>query len=342
MPLDTVQHSIHIRRKKNQRVFRNIARLWDIGKKAQSHQDILDGLHPWQDDITLKFENVLPVLLGIIGVLFCLLLLIQPSNIWLQFCLLIGLGCIFWAFITYEQDDPIEEVITFLEQESIAQRYQLAWQQPPQHLARILQPVYLIAHLKSLFPLFNLGNLSNEIRRYASTVWQDQQGKQHQVLVFEYRYVSETRIKDQNGNDYKVREVVRHLSGVFVFDVQLQGLAVTSNNKTFGAPYHVPWHTSDIRLNQKLNFFGSDAIQLARTLSPAMVLKLDDFFQHQQGDLLFHPERNTLCFLGNRNLFEISSKAKNIQDISALRGHLRTFKLPYLEQLQTDLIDFLD
>ena len=131
MPLDTVQHSIHIRRKKNQRVFRNIARLWDIGKKAQSHQDILDGLHPWQDDITLKFENVLPVLLGIIGVLFCLLLLIQPSNIWLQFCLLIGLGCIFWAFITYEQDDPIEEVITFLEQESIAQRYQLAWQQQP-------------------------------------------------------------------------------------------------------------------------------------------------------------------------------------------------------------------
>ena len=77
-------------------------------------------------------------------------------------------------------------------------------------------------------------------------------------------------------------------------------------------------------------------------LSTAMVLKLDDFFQHQQGDLLFHPERNTLCFLGNRNLLEISSKAKNIQDISALRGHLRTFKLPYLEQLQTDLVDFLD
>ena len=170
MPLDTVQHSIHIRRKKNQRVFRNIARLWDIGKKAQSHQEILDGLHPWQDDITLKFENVLPVLLGIVGVLFCLLVLIQPTNIWLQFCLLIGVVCIFWAFITYEQDDPIEEVITFLEQESIAQRYQLAWQQPPQHLARTLQPVYLIAHLKSLFPLFNLGNLTNEIRRYARNV----------------------------------------------------------------------------------------------------------------------------------------------------------------------------
>ena len=342
MPLDTVKHSIHIRRKKNQRVFHNIARLWDIGKKAQSHQEILDGLHPWQDDITLKFENVLPILLGIVGVLFCLLLLIQPSNIWLQFCLLIGVVCIFWAFITYEQDDPIEEVITFLEQESIAQRYQLAWQQPPQHFAKTLQPIYFIAHLKAMFPLFHLGNLSNDITRYASTVWLDQQGKQHQVLLFEYRYVSEIRIKDKNGNDYKVKEVVRYLSGVFVFDVKIQGLAISTNKKTFGAPYHVPWHTSDIRLNQKLNFFGSDAIQMARTLSPALVLKLDDFFQHQQGDLLFHPERHTLCFLGSKNLFEISSKAKNIQDISALRGHLRTFKLPYLEQLQTDLIDFLE
>ena len=40
-------------------------------------------------------------------------------------------------------------------------------------------------------------------------------------------------------------------------------------------------------------------------------------------------------------LFKISSRAKNIKDISALRGHLRTFKLPYLESLQRDLTQFL-
>ena len=41
------------------------------------------------------------------------------------------------------------------------------------------------------------------------------------------------------------------------------------------------------------------------------------------------------------NLFKISTQAKNIQDISTLRGHLRTFKLPYLERLQDDLTHFL-
>ena len=45
MPLDTIKHSIHIRRKKNKIVFDNIDRLWDIGRGADSVQDILDRLH---------------------------------------------------------------------------------------------------------------------------------------------------------------------------------------------------------------------------------------------------------------------------------------------------------
>ena len=119
MPLDSVQHSIHIRRKKNERVFQNIARLQDLGRKAQSHQDILDGLHPWNAPIVLKFENVLPLLLAALGLFFMLLIFIDPSNIWMQLGLISGLLMIFWAYISYEDKQPIDDVIEFLEQQTI-------------------------------------------------------------------------------------------------------------------------------------------------------------------------------------------------------------------------------
>ena len=66
MPIDAVKHSFHIRRKKNDIVFQNIAQLWDLGRSAPDYQSILDGLHPWNAPITLRFENVLPWLQGCI------------------------------------------------------------------------------------------------------------------------------------------------------------------------------------------------------------------------------------------------------------------------------------
>ena len=65
------------------------------------------------------------------------------------------------------------------------------------------------------------------------------------------------------------------------------------------------------------------------------------FFEQRQGDLLFHPENKMLCYLGPHDLFQVSSKQQNISDISTLRGHLRTFKLKQLENLQHDLLQFL-
>ena len=148
-------------------------------------------------------------------------------------------------------------------------------------------------------------------------------------------------MRDKDGNDVKVKEVHKDLWGVFVFDVEIQGLAITTARKNFYYPYSFPWHTSDIQTNEKLNIFGSDEMQTAKLLSPAFVLKLADFFAQRQGDLMFHPTSHTLCFLGPADLFKISTQAKKIQDISVLRGHLRTFKLPYLESLQRDLTHFL-
>ncbi|CAB1217457.1 hypothetical protein [Acinetobacter bouvetii] len=341
MPLNTVRHSIHIRRKKNERVFNNIARLWDIARKAQSHQNILDALHPWNAPIVLKFENVLPLLLAAVGLFFVLLIFLNPGNIWVQICLVTGLFMIFWAYISFEERKPIDEVIEYLEQQSIGKKYNLAFQQPPQHLSIPVQPVLFIAHLKRLFPVFNQGSIVNEIYNYASTIWTDEDGKQHQVMVFQYHFVNEIRVRNKNGEEVQVKEIHRDLWGVFVFDVAIQGLAVTTANKEFDYPYSFPWHTSDIQINQKLNIFGNDEMHMAKLLTPAFVLKLDQFFAQRQGDLMFHPDSQLLCFLGPANLFQISSRAKKIHDISALRGHLRTFKLPYLESLARDLTQFL-
>ena len=68
MPIDTVQEAIHIRRKKNAQVFRNIARLWQIGQKSHNDQELLDALHPWREDHGLRFFNVLPYLLAITSI----------------------------------------------------------------------------------------------------------------------------------------------------------------------------------------------------------------------------------------------------------------------------------
>ena len=341
MPIDTLRKSIHIRRKKNEVVFRNIARLWELGRNAHSHQSILDGLHPWNAPITLRFENLLPRLLAIFGVLMVLPIFMQPSYLWAQLCFLAGLMMVFWAYLSYEQDDAVEEVIQFLERETIAKKYQLQYGRQPQHISIPMNQAHFIAHLKNLFPVFNRGTVSNDISNYASSVWEDEDGKQHQVLVFQYHYISEITVRDKNREEVKIREVHKDLWGVFVFDVDIQGIAITSMDTPFYYPFSFPWNSSDIQINQKLKFYGSDEMNTAKLMSPGFVLRVADFFKNRHGDLMFHPQSNILCFLGPQDLFKISSKTDEIEDISALRGHLRTFKLIALENLQKDLTNFL-
>ena len=341
MPIDSVKHSFHIRRKKNDVVFRNIARLWELGRSAHDHQALLDGLHPWNAPINLKFENVLAWFQGCIGLIFLLPVWITPTNIWAQLSFILGLVIMAWAYFSYEQDDPIEEVIDFLEQQSIAKKYQLAFDRQPHHISVPFNSIHFIAHLKQLFPVFEQGSVSNKITRYASTVWQDENDQAHQVMLFQYHYVNEIRVRDKNGDEHQVKEIHKDLWGVFVFDINTQGLAVSTSNKKFYYPYSYPWHSSDIQINQHLKFYGSDEMETAKLMTPAFVLRLADFFKNREGDLLFHPESKMLCYIGPHDLFKISSKTNVIQDISALRGHLRTFKLIELENLQRDLLLFL-
>ena len=341
MPIDSVKHSIHIRRKKNALVFHNIDRLRELGRSALTHQDILDGLHPWKENKTLKFENKLPVLLGIIGIIFTLAIFISPSNISFQITSFLGCLMVFWAYITYENDDPIEDVISYLEKETISKKYQLAFNKQPAYLNNQLNSMLFIAKLKRLFPVFNQGTVKNNIQEYASTTWLDDNGKEHEVLTFMYRYTTEIKYKDKDGYTVRIKEIEKSLWGVFIFDVGIQGIAITSSNKIFDPPYTYSWHSSDIETNQKIKIFGCNELHMAKLVTPVLTLKLAQFFQHQYGDLLFHPEEKIMCFLGPKNLFQNSEQKKNIEDISSLRGHLRTFKLPYLEKLQHDLVHFL-
>lgn len=342
MPIKTVQSALHIRRKKNAHVFRNIARLWEIGEQVETHQQILDQLHPWRDHPTLRFDNGLPKFLMLLGALSFFAMFALPS-IGLPFILgfFSSIVLLFLAFILYETDDAIQEVVRYLEEKSIETRYHLKFGRTPEHLPLGMSSTLLINQLKNSFPLFNKGSTSNQIPSYASANISDDENHQYPAFIFQYTYIEETHIHDADGDKVTIRRTEKNQWGVFIFETQIRGLAVTNLRRDIGFPYEVRWNSSDIQINQQLQIYGMDQLQLVKTLNPALLLRLSDFFKSRKGELIFHSHQNMMCFLGEADLFEVSSKAREIQDISSLRGHLRTFRLKHYEQLCSDLSTFL-
>lgn len=341
MPIDTVQEALHIRRKKNAQVFRNIARLWDIGQKSHSDQDLLDALHPWRDDHSLCFFNVLPFILGIVSVCTLVFGYFFHPHIQYIFSLLAAFLTGFLAYLLYEPKEPLTQVITYLEQRMTVLRYGLQFQQLPAYLPIQAQPLLVISRLKQFFPLFNRGTESNEITQYASTTWHDGT-TEHQVLLFQYHYVSELPIfQEENSNQKIAKEIHKDLWGAFIFQMPVSGIAVSNKRSRFFEPYTSSWQSSDILINQELNIFGVDQHQLAKEIGPSLTLKLHDFFQHFTGDLIYHHEEQILCYLGEQNLFQTASKRSEIHDISALRGHLRTMTMPQYQKFQQLMLNLI-
>jgi hypothetical protein len=341
MPIDTVEQALHIRRKKNAQVFRNIARLWDIGQKSHSDQDLLDALHPWRDDHSLCFFNVLPFILGIVSVCTLVFGYFFHPHIQYIFSLLAAFLTGFLAYLLYEPKEPLTQVITYLEQRMTVLRYGLQFQQLPAYLPIQAQPLLVISRLKQFFPLFNRGTESNEITQYASTTWHDGT-TEHQVLLFQYHYVSELPIfQEENSNQKIAKEIHKDLWGAFIFQMPASGIAVSNKRSRFFEPYTSSWQSSDILINQELNIFGVDQHQLAKEISPSLTLKLHDFFQHFTGDLIYHHEEQILCYLGEQNLFQTASKRSEIHDISALRGHLRTMTMPQYQKFQQLMLNLI-
>ena len=316
MPIDTVEQALHIRRKKNAQVFRNIARLWEVGQKSHSDQDLLDALHPWRDDHSLRFFNVLPYLLGIVSVCTLVFGYFLHPHVQYIFSLFAAFLTGFLAYLLYEPEEPLTQVITYLEQRMTVLRYGLQFQQLPAYLPIQAQPLLVISKLKQFFPLFNRGTESNEITQYASTTWHDGT-TEHQVLLFQYHYVNELPIfQEENSNQKIAKEIHKDLWGAFIFQIPISGIAVSNKRSRFFEPYTSSWQSSDILINQELNIFGLDQHQLAKEISPSLTLKLNDFFQHFTGDLIYHHQEQILCYVGEQNLFQTASKRSDIDDIS--------------------------
>ncbi len=341
MPIDTVEQALHIRRKKNAQVFRNIARLWEVGQKSHSDQDLLDALHPWRDDHSLRFFNVLPYLLAIVSVCTLVFGYFLHPHVQYIFSLFAAFLTGFLAYLLYEPEEPLTQVITYLEQRMTVLRYGLQFQQLPAYLPIQAQPLLVISKLKQFFPLFNRGTESNEITQYASTTWHDGT-TEHQVLLFQYHYVNELPIfKEENSNQKIAKEIHKDLWGAFIFQIPISGIAVSNKRSRFFEPYTSSWQSSDILINQELNIFGLDQHQLAKEISPSLTLKLHDFFQHFTGDLIYHHQEQILCYVGEQNLFQTASKRSDIDDISALRGHLRTMTMPQYHKFQQLMLNLI-
>ena len=340
MPIDTVQEALHIRRKKNAQVFRNIARLWEIGQKSHNDQELLDALHPWREDHGLRFFNVLPYLLAITSMSTLIFGYFLHPHIQFIWSFLGAFLTGFLAYLLYEPKEPLTQVINYLEQRMTVLRYGLLFQQLPAYLPIQAQPLLVMSRLKQYFPLFNRGTESNEITQYASTTWHDGI-TEHQVLLFQYHYISEMPIFQENNEKKIVKEIHKDLWGAFIFQIPALGVAVSNQRSRFFAPYANSWQSGDILINQKLKIFGLDQHQLAKEVGPSMTLKLHDFFEHFSGDLIYHHEEQILCYLGEQNLFQTASKRSEIHDISALRGHLRTMTMPQYQKFQQLMLNLI-
>ena len=302
---------------------------------------MLDALHPWRDDHSLCFFNVLPFILGIVSVCTLVFGYFFHPHIQYIFSLLSAFLTGFLAYLLYEPKEPLTQVITYLEQRMTVLRYGLQFQQLPAYLPIQAQPLLVISRLKQFFPLFNRGTESNEITQYASTTWHDGT-TEHQVLLFQYHYVSELPIfQEENSNQKIAKEIHKDLWGAFIFQMPASGIAVSNKRSRFFEPYTSSWQSSDILINQELNIFGVDQHQLAKEISPSLTLKLHDFFQHFTGDLIYHHEEQILCYLGEQNLFQTASKRSEIHDISALRGHLRTMTMPQYQKFQQLMLNLI-
>jgi len=340
MPIETVEQLLHIRTKKNQHVMHNIARLWEIGHQAQSAQDILDGLHPWKENKELFFHNVIPRLLFIIGIITAILGLFIHPYFPYPLSLLASFLCCFTAYLIYEQSDPIDEVIDFLEQRIMLLRYDLHFNKAPNYISSTSNTLLVLSKLKQSFPLFSQGNVSNEIEQFASTTWFDGE-KEHQVMLFQYHYVDEFALTNGYGDKQKIKEIDKNQWGAFVFQMPSLGFAASNKHNEFIAPYTQKWKTSDILVNQKLHIFGYDQHQLARAISPSVTLKLSDFFQHYSGNVVYHFKENMMCYMGDQDLFRTSRKKQKLTNISVLRGHLRTLTMPEYEKFKQCMLNLI-
>ncbi len=346
MPIQRVNTWLHIRRQSNAMVWRNIERLNDIASRDYPHHDLLAQLYPWGNNPSLKFNNGLSLLIFIAASFSLLSLVLFPVlHVPTIIGITITMGLGFLAYLLYESPSAVRDAVMRLEEDVIRSLYQIQQGKLPEQQVLPLRASMLMSQMQIIFPLFQQGDLSNAIHAYAAATWQGRSGKNHPVLLFQYHYVNQVETQDKNGKHLKIKEKHFDRWGVLVFEGRLQGLAISSlgrfQSPDFGHAYAEKWQTSDIDTNQKINIFCSNPMQAAKALDPVTVLGLNQLFEKHRGVLMCHPNQAVMCFLGEQNLLEHANNRPKIQDISQLRGHLRTFRLYPYEQLQQAMLKLL-
>ena len=125
------------------------------------------------------------------------------------------------------------------------------------YLPNQAQPLLVISRLKQFFPLFNRGTESNEITQYASTTWHDGM-TEHQVLLFQYHYVSEMPIFRKTMKKKIPKKFYKDLWGALFFKYPFGNVAVSNKrSRFFCEPIPVHGKSSDILINQELKYFRS-------------------------------------------------------------------------------------
>jgi hypothetical protein len=99
-----------------------------------------------------------------------------------------------------------------------------------------LNNLQFIGNLKRMFPVFKQGSLSNDIRTFASTVWEDENQQQHQVMVFQYHYVSELKYATKTVLKSRSKKFIK-TCGVYSFLILASmGLPYLQQAKTLAIP----------------------------------------------------------------------------------------------------------
>lgn len=359
MPIISFKKGVKRTQRHNQKVYDELANLQQLCDETHNAEQLLEALAQTRN-APLKFNNQWIYTLGYVAIVCVLLMFIIPQLKWLWILAIFTLA--FIAYLYYENNEPIEQCIANLEQKIIKCRYDLKYSEFSISVAHHYRGgSEAIRFLKQRFyPLFEQGEISNTITNYASTTWVDSQGKSYPVLVFQYEYIFDTFVfKDYVPSDIKLLasiwnmltakhksqeqgQKVEHLWGVFVFNADVHGFAVSTENSYFPESYISEWKTADIQINKRLYIRGESDLHLAQMMTAQRVLLLNQLFTHRQGYLHCHDDMSIMCFLGKRPLLQLPmADYTKIDDIARVRGHLRKLRLMEYERLQQDLLALL-
>ncbi|WP_374294995.1 hypothetical protein [Acinetobacter sp.] len=337
MPVNKIYERWHFHQRMNQKVAHNIEKLIDLYSTAKSKQAILDGLHPWRVSTNLRYNNLLSYFLLLCcagSILFASIFLYDHGGLLITVWLLsIAVGC--FAYLSVEHQSDVEGIINNLETLTFQYQYNVRFAHFPNFNTQAgMNPNYMLARVRQGFASLNQGNAGNEIVDFAATSWQVQ-GHDFPVLLFQYLALTEVEIPTSKGEPI-TKQIRKNFWGACVFDMPNLAFCVSNERQKYER-YPISWTSSDAQFNRDFHLYGQQEFELAKNLTPSRILTLASQLDHMRGTLMFHDQMQAFCYISTQDIFQTRVRSKSIDDISQLRGHLRTLKAPHYERMQKSL-----